>query len=143
MNAAAVTAAGRHRGWWIGLGVIGVLLALGTLAGVAVVHEIGQWSAWAPVHVVIDGDDAWSFDPSVLGAMDPVTIVVGVLVAFLAVVVVVPFALAVAFAAVAAGLVVGLGVPLLIAVLVAGALLSPVLLLVWAGMWLVRRAGAR
>jgi hypothetical protein len=141
MNAAAMTTAGRHRGWWIGLGVIGVLLALGTLAGVAVVHWIGHWSAWAPVHVVIGGDDTWSFDPSVLGAMDPVTIVVGVLVAFLAIVVVVPFALTVAFVAVALGLVVGLGLPLLVAVLVAGAMLSPVLLLVWAGMWLVRRAG--
>ena len=124
----------------IALGVLAALLLLAVLAGVAAVHWIGDWSSWGPVHVVVDGDDTWSFDPSVLGATDPVTIVVGTIIAVFAVAVAVPFALAVAFAAVAVGLVAGLGLPLLLAVLIAGVLLSPLLLLVWLGIWLVRQA---
>jgi hypothetical protein len=139
MNA-VTTVVKPRRGWWIALGVLAGLLLLATLAAVAAMHWIGDWSAWGPVRLVIDGDEIWSFDPSALGVTDPVLLVVGLVIALLAVVVVVPLALAIAFVAIAVGLVVGLGLPLLLAVLITGALLSPFVLLVWLGIWVVRQA---
>jgi hypothetical protein len=126
--------------WRVAFAVLAVLLLAALLTGAAAVAWIGDWSLSQPIHVVIDGDDTWSFDPSVLGTLHPVAIVAGLLVAFFAVVVVVPLALTIAFVGLAIGLVVGVGVPLLVAVLLAGLLLSPLLLLVWLGAWLVRQA---
>ena len=141
MNAVVPAGAARRRGA-VGLWVALALVLAVLLVSAAAVGWIADSGLLTPVHVVIDGDETWSFDPATWSALHPVAVVIGLLVAFLVVVVVVPAALVIGFVALALGLVVGLGVPLLIVVLVAGLALSPLFLLVALVVWLVRKAAA-
>jgi hypothetical protein len=139
MNDAASVAARPRPRWPLALGITLALLLLVALAGAAIVSWLGDWGLSAPIHVVIDGEDTWTFDPSVVGSQHPIGVVVGLVIAVLAVVVVVPLALSLAFVALAIGLAVGIGMPLLVLTLVAALLLSPLLLLVGLSVWVARR----
>jgi hypothetical protein len=139
MNAIASFSTPRRRRavWpWI---VLAVLLAV-LLAAIATASWVGDLET-LPVHVVIDGEDVWHFDPALLG-VQPWMIVAGVVVALLVAIVVVPVALAIAFVALAIGLLFGLGVPLLVGALVACVALSPLFLLIALGVWLWRKSSA-
>jgi len=135
MNTTAPVPAPRRRVWpWALLMLVPALLVAAALA---------SWLGDAgslPLHVVVDGDEVWDFDPGAWGAAHPIGVLLGVAVAFVVVAVVVPLALGIALVATAFGLLVGLGVPLLVALLVTALVLSPFLLLVALGAWLWRKA---
>ena len=140
MNAITPVAVRRRPAWrWVVFALLLALLVLLVTAAALVSWTVDLEAL--PVHVVIDGEEVWNFDPSLLG-LRPWMIVGALLAGLLMVVVVVPVALAVAFVALAIGLVFGLGVPLLLGVLIAGVALSPLFLLIALGVWLWRKSAA-
>ncbi|WP_280153712.1 hypothetical protein [Piscinibacter sp. XHJ-5] len=123
-------------------GWVWAIVALFAVALLATVSVVGWLSGFemTPVHIVIDGSEALSFDLATLTDGHKVAIVLGLLAALLVVLVVVPVALVVGLAALAIGLLFGLGVPLLVGLLLMLLALSPLLLLVAFAWWLWRRA---
>ena len=118
-----------------------VLLALSVL----IVMTAAQWvsvSAFsdAPIRVVIDGDDAFTFKLASLSPWDKAGILAAAVIAVFTMLVIVPLTIAIALAAVLVGLAVGVGVPVLALLLVCAVALSPLWLLAMFLAWLWRRS---
>ena len=116
-------------------GLLGVAVVLALLlAGVAVVSG---WAGWdEPVRVWVDGEQVWG-EPhgDSLSFGESIALVGGLVLALLVTLVVVPLTLAVCLAAAALAivlaLVLGLGLPVLILLGLGALLLSPLILLGW------------
>ena len=64
----------RRRGFKVALWIaFGLLLAF-VLAAVAFAAWVGDLGVLMPIHVVIDGDETWTFDPDVFASLHPVKI---------------------------------------------------------------------
>lgn len=114
--------------WWLRLGLLFALLWLAA----AMLWLAVQTVPYAPVHVMIDGEDVLSgFDLAGLDAAAPVALLVAVAVTLVVLLVVVPVALLVALLGLASVLLLTVGLPLLAMLGVFGLLLSPLALLIW------------
>jgi hypothetical protein len=118
-----------------------VMLVLSVLFTVALVAWVASFDP-VPLHIVIDGAEPWTFDPSTLSAGHWLALVGGLFLGIVLLAVLIPTALLIALGGVMLGLVVGLGVPLLMIGLLTALALSPVLLLIALGAWLWRRPTA-
>lgn len=124
------------------------VLGIVSLLSIMVVGMAALWLAGldpVPLHIVIDGKEAFDFDLSTLTTEHRVGIAIAAVIALIVAILVVPLALLVALGGalvgVLAALVFGVGVPLVVMLLVLALLTSPVWLLgalVW---WLWRRSG--
>jgi hypothetical protein len=106
----------------------------------ALVHQVLQAMAHAPVSVVIDGREVTQ--GLNLAGMPPahkVVLALGLSLALLAALVIVPAALLAVLLAVMAAALLVLGLPLIALAVVLAIVLSPVVLLVWLLVWALRR----
>ncbi len=121
------------------LWVMLVMLSLSVLIVLSAFNWVSSFDG-APVHVVVEGHDAWGFDPGTLSLWDKSGILAAAVVAVFTVLVIVPVALLIGLAALLVALVLGLGVPLMGVLLVCALALSPLWLLVVFVWWLWRRS---